>query len=122
MAIVAAFPSTNVDPAFGRLHKNGAGTFGASSIVVESVLVDGKAANIAMQPTPIEGPTPTEGFWYRPSVGVGHSVGVGCMAMLAAFPFTDMDSTTMEPAPKVPAPFLWRRPKAGWQGGGLVPH
>ena len=36
---------------------HGAGAFGAGSIVVESILVDGKAPNIAMQPTPIDGPT-----------------------------------------------------------------
>ena len=61
MAMFAAFPSTNMEAAFGRLHNNGAGAFGAGSIVVESILVDGKAANIAMQPTPTEGHTPTEG-------------------------------------------------------------
>ena len=51
----AAFPSTNMEAAFGRLHNNGGGDFGAGSIVVESILGDGKATKIAMQPTP----TPT---------------------------------------------------------------
>ena len=56
-AMIAALLCTNMQAAFGRLHNNGAGAFGAGSIVVESILVDGKAAKIAMQPTP----TPTEG-------------------------------------------------------------
>ena len=34
------------------------------------------------------------------------------MAMFVAFPSTNMDSTRVEPAPKAPAPLLWRRPKA----------
>ena len=33
-------------------HNNGAGTSGARPIVVESIMVDGKAANIAIQPIP----------------------------------------------------------------------
>jgi len=37
-------------------------------------------------------------FWHGPSVGAWPSVGVGCMAMLAAFPSTNMDSTRIEPA------------------------
>ena len=52
MAMFAAFPSTNMEAAFGRLHNNGAGAFGAGSIVVESITVDGKAANIAMKAYP----------------------------------------------------------------------
>ena len=68
MAMFAAFPSTNMEAAFGRLHNSGAGTFGAGSTVVESILVDGKAANIAIQPTP----TPAEGrvFGPRPKKGL----------------------------------------------------
>jgi len=62
IAMFAAFPSTSMEAAFGRLHKNGAGVFGAGSILVESILVDGKAGHIAMQPTPTEGHTPTDGF------------------------------------------------------------
>ena len=42
----AAFPSTNMKTACGRLHNNGAGAFGAGFIVVESILVDWKPANI----------------------------------------------------------------------------
>ena len=52
MAVFAAFPSTIPEAAFGRLHNNGEGTSGARPIVVESIMVDGKAANIAMQPIP----------------------------------------------------------------------
>ena len=37
---------------------------------------------------------------------------MGCLAMFAALPSTNMDSTTVEPAPKAPAPLLWRRPEA----------
>ena len=44
MAMFDAFPSTNMEAAFGRLHNNGAGAFGAGSTVVESILVDFKAA------------------------------------------------------------------------------
>ena len=43
------------------IHKYGCGAFGAGSILVESILVDGEAASIAMRPTPTEGHTPTEG-------------------------------------------------------------
>ena len=50
MAMFAAFPSTIVEVAFGRLHNNGAGASGARPIVVESVMVHEKAANIAMPP------------------------------------------------------------------------
>ena len=43
---------------------------------------------------------------------VSESLGIGCMAMFAAFPSTIMESTTMGRAPEAPAPVLWRRPKA----------
>ena len=43
----AAFPSTIMEAAFGRLHNSGAGAFDARPIGVESIMVDGKAANIA---------------------------------------------------------------------------
>ena len=49
MAMFAAFPSTIMEAASGRLHNNGVG---ARPIVVESIMVDGKAANIAIQPIP----------------------------------------------------------------------
>ena len=52
MAMFAAFPSTIMEAAFGGLHNNGAGASGAWSMVVESIVVDGKAANIAIQPIP----------------------------------------------------------------------
>ena len=52
MAMFAAFPSTIMEAAFGRLHNNGAGASGARPIVVDSIMVDGKAANIAIQPIP----------------------------------------------------------------------
>ena len=47
MDMFAAFPSTIMEAAFGRLH-NRAGPFGARLTVVESIMVDGKAANIAI--------------------------------------------------------------------------
>jgi len=64
MARFAALPSSHMEAAFGGLHKNGAGGEGAGSILVESILEDGKAANLAMQPTPTptEGPHATKGF------------------------------------------------------------
>ena len=52
MAVFAAFPTTIMEAAFGRLHNNGAGASGARPIVVDSIMVDGKAANIAIQPIP----------------------------------------------------------------------
>ena len=52
MAMFAAFPSIIMEAAFGRLHNNGAGASGARPIVVDSIVVDGKAANIATQPIP----------------------------------------------------------------------
>ena len=48
----AACPSTIMEAAFGRLHHSGAGAFGARPTIVESIMVDGKIANIAIQPTP----------------------------------------------------------------------
>ena len=58
MAMFASFPSTIMEAAFGRLHNNGAGAFGARPIGVESIMVDGKAANIAIQHIPDESPSP----------------------------------------------------------------
>ena len=52
MAMFAASPSTIMEAAFGRFHNSGADAFGARPIVVESIMVDGKAANIAIQPVP----------------------------------------------------------------------
>ncbi len=52
MAILAAFSSTIMEAAFGRLHNNGAGAFGARPTVVESIMVDGEVANKAI-PIPI---------------------------------------------------------------------
>ena len=52
MAMFAAFPSTIMEAAFGRLHNNGAGASGARPIVVDSIMVDGKATNIAIPPIP----------------------------------------------------------------------
>ena len=69
MAISAAIPSTSMETALCRLHNNGAGAF------AETIIVDGMAADIAIQPTP----TPSEGpvFQY-PSPGVQLEVEVGC--------------------------------------------
>ena len=52
MAMFAAFPSTIMEAAFGRLQNNGADASGARPIVVESIVVEGKAANIAIQSIP----------------------------------------------------------------------
>ena len=41
------------DAAFGRLHNSGAGAFGARPTVVDSIMVDGKLANIAINPSPM---------------------------------------------------------------------
>ena len=57
MAVFASFPSTIMEAAFGRLHNNGPGAFGARPIVVESIMVDGKEANIAIQLIPNERPS-----------------------------------------------------------------
>ena len=43
MAMFAAFPSTIMEAASGRLHNNGAGAFGARPIVVDSIVVGGDA-------------------------------------------------------------------------------
>ena len=40
-ATSAAFPSTIMEVAFGRLHSTGAGAFGARPSVVDSILVEG---------------------------------------------------------------------------------
>ena len=48
----AIFPSTIMEAAFGRLHNSWAGAFGARPTIVESIMVDGKFANIAIQPMP----------------------------------------------------------------------
>ena len=52
MATFAVFSSTIMEAAFGRLRNDEAGASGARPIVVESIMVDGKAANIAIQPIP----------------------------------------------------------------------
>ena len=57
MAIIVSLPSTIMETAFGRLHNNGAGAFGTRPIVVESIMVDGKEANIAIQLIPNERPS-----------------------------------------------------------------
>ena len=46
-AIFAAFPSPIMEAAFGRLHNGGPAAFGRRPTVVESIMGDGKAANIA---------------------------------------------------------------------------
>ena len=43
----ATSPSTIMEAAFGRLHNNGGAAFGGPPIVVETIMVDGEAANIA---------------------------------------------------------------------------
>ena len=43
----AAFPATIMEAAFGRLHNGGPAAFGRRPTVVESIMGDGKAANIS---------------------------------------------------------------------------
>ena len=52
MAMFAAFPSTILEAALGRLHNNGPRASGTCPIVVESIMVGKKAANIALRPIP----------------------------------------------------------------------
>ena len=47
-------PPPIMEAAFGRLHNSGAGAFGARPTVVESIMVDRKAANIVIQLIPNE--------------------------------------------------------------------
>ena len=66
--------------------------------------------------------TMIENDWKNPKIAykmnllwvyvVSESLGIGCMAVFAAFPSTIMESTTVGRAPEAPAPLLWRRPKA----------
>ena len=56
---------------------------------------------------------------------VSESLGIGCMAMFAAFPSTILESTRMGQAPEAPAPLLWRRPEAAsmwWMLRFMVPY
>ena len=56
MATTAAFPSTNMEAAFGRLHNSGAGAFDARPTVVDSFMdgcaLAGGAADVAETPSP----------------------------------------------------------------------
>ena len=54
MAMFATCPSTIMDAAFGRLHNSGVGAFGVHPTVLESIMVDGQAVNIAIQLIPNE--------------------------------------------------------------------
>ena len=45
--MLAPSPSTILEAAFGRLHNGGPAAFGRRPTVVESIMVDGKAADIA---------------------------------------------------------------------------
>ena len=52
--MLASFPSTIMEAAFGRLHNSGAGAFGARPTVVDSIMVDGKLASIIChKPSPM---------------------------------------------------------------------
>ena len=86
-ATCAAFPSTNMEAAFGRLHNRNASAFGAGASVVGSIMVDGKAAHVAVQPTP----TPIEGislnivpkrpaYWGGGGFSISHSMRQGWSA------------------------------------------
>ena len=46
-AMFAASASLIMEPAFGRLHNGGPVAFGLRSTIVESIMGDGEAANIA---------------------------------------------------------------------------
>ena len=48
VAMFAASPSSIMEAAFGRLHNSGAAAFGGRPTVVESIMLDGEAANIAI--------------------------------------------------------------------------
>ena len=57
-----------MEAAFGRLHNSGATAFGARPVVMDSIIVEGMGADIALQTTPI--PTkaglsniPVQGVW-----------------------------------------------------------
>ena len=78
MATFAAFPSTIMEAAFGRLH-NGAGAFGVRPIDVESIMVDGKTANIAIQHIPDESPSPMKAT-FSEKLNKGKDRGWGCVA------------------------------------------
>ena len=76
MAMLAASPSSIMEAAFGRLYTSGAGAFGARLTLVESILLDGEAANIAIQDPYPTIPIPNEGCFSikpnsMPSVGMG---------------------------------------------------
>ena len=74
MATIDAPPSTNMEAAFVRLHNKGAGACGARPLVVESILVDGKASIVALQLTPTPKEMPNFEFpKSRGSFGVGVS-------------------------------------------------
>ena len=62
---LATSPPTIMEAASGRLHNNGAGAFGARPIVVESIMVDGKEANIAIQLIPNESPSPMKATFLK---------------------------------------------------------
>ena len=66
IAMFAASPSSFMEAAFGRLHNSGAGAFGARPTVVESIMLDGEAANIAIPkiPAQINIPIPNEGNFF----------------------------------------------------------
>ena len=64
-------------------HNSGADAFGARPTVVHSVIVDGMAADRAMQPTP----TPIEGVIVQyPSPEVLIGLGLGCRLLILGFP------------------------------------
>ena len=48
MAMFAATPSRIMEVAFGRLHNSGAGAIGARPTVVDSIILDGRATNMAI--------------------------------------------------------------------------
>ena len=51
MAMLAASPSRNYGGGLRPLHNSGAGAFGARPTVVDSIILDGEAASIAIPKT-----------------------------------------------------------------------
>ena len=72
-----------MEAAFGRLHNSGAGAFGARPTVVESIMLDGEAANIAIQDPYPTIPIPNEGcFSIKPNSMPSLGMGMVCLFLM----------------------------------------
>ena len=64
--MLAAYHQEFMEAAFGRLHNSGAGAFGARPTVVDSIILDGGAASIAIPKThPQSEPTPMKAYFSK---------------------------------------------------------